>query len=42
MCRSKASISSVQEQSEDESVFLGAVHSQPEASKPWNVMLKMN
>ena len=43
MCRSKASISSVQEQSEDESVFLGAVHSQPEASsKPWNVMLQMN
>ena len=42
MCRSKASISSVQEQSEDESVFLGAVHSQPEASKPWNVILQMN
>ena len=43
MCRSKASISSVQEQSEDElSVFLEAVHSQPEASKPWNVILQMN
>ena len=31
ICRSKASINSVQEQSEDESVFLGAAHSQPKA-----------
>ena len=43
MCRSKASVSSIQEHSEEESIFLGAVHSHPNSSNnPWKVTLSLN
>ena len=43
MCRSKASVSSIQEHSEEESTFLGAIHSHPNYGKnPWTVTFNLN